>query len=129
MVASFVSVGTQPRNIVRTVAIVISLAANVVHLRRTGMTPEKLMIDALKGIVPYPMLRRAVKVSVDAIRTAQAEQRRKDAALICRWCRDKAPTLTLTEGSQGHSRGVLVHLEQERILGACPAQAILAQEE
>ena len=64
-----------------------------------------------------------------AIKAAQAEQRRKDAALICRWCRDKAPTLTLTEGSQGHSKGVLVHLEQERILGACPAQTILAQEE
>lgn len=45
------------------------------------MTPEELMINALKGIVPYPMLRRAVKVSVDAIRAAQAEQRRKDAEM------------------------------------------------
>ncbi|KKK81314.1 hypothetical protein LCGC14_2814680 [marine sediment metagenome] len=46
------------------------------------MTPEKLMIDALKGIVPYPMLRRAVKVSVDAIRAAQAEQRQRIIAII-----------------------------------------------
>ena len=45
------------------------------------MTTEEQMINALKGIVPYPQLRRAVKVSVDAIRAAQAEQRRKDAEM------------------------------------------------
>ena len=94
------------------------------------MTPEGRARKIIDDAYRYPQkLTKLEDTIANAIRTAQAEQRRKDGGLMCQWCREAVPTLTLTEGSQGHSKGVLVHLEQERILGACPAQTILAQEE